>query len=219
MTLLSVFVYVVIFVFSAIIHEVSHGYVAHLRGDNTAKIMGRITLNPLSHIELFGSIVLPAMLLFLKSPILFGWARPVPVDSKNLKNPKLDIPLVSLAGPAANLLLALVSGLGIRLVRILPNFEVGLGASIQSFLYMMLVINVILAIINLIPIPPLDGSKVVTCFMPKDVAVKYMNLNSFVCLMVLLLLLSSGGVWALLHPVIDFFVITFGAIPYQFWTS
>ncbi|MDR1474365.1 MAG: site-2 protease family protein [Endomicrobium sp.] len=214
MTLLSVFIYVVVFIFSAIIHEVSHGYVAHLRGDNTAKLMGRITMNPLSHIELFGSILLPAMLLFLKSPILFGWAKPVPIDSRNFKNPKLDIPLVSLAGPSANLLLALVSGLGIRFIGMFPNFEVGFGASIQSFLYIMLIINVILTIINLIPIPPLDGSKVATYFMPRDVAVKYMNLNSFICLIALLLLLSSGGGWTLLHPVINFLVVTFSGIPY-----
>jgi Zn-dependent protease len=214
MTLLTVFIYVVVFIFSAIIHEVSHGYVAHLRGDNTAKLMRRITLNPLSHIELFGSILLPAMLLFLKSPILFGWAKPVPIDSRNFKNLKLDIPLVSLAGPSANLLLALVSGLGIRLIGMFSNFEVGFGASIQSFLYIMLVINVILTIINLIPIPPLDGSKVVTYFMPRDVAEKYMNLNSFICLIALLLLLSSGVAWTLLHPVINFFVVTFSGIPY-----
>jgi Zn-dependent protease len=214
MTILTVFIYVVIFIFSAIIHEISQGYVAHLRGDNTAKFMGRITLNPMSHIELFGSILLPAMLLFLKSPILFGWAKPVPIDYRNFKNPKLDIPLVSLAGPISNLLLALGAGLGIRLIGMFPNFESGFGAAIQSFFYIMLVINVILAIINLIPIPPLDGSKVITYFMPRDVAAKYMNLNSLICLILLLLLLSSRMTWSLLYPVIGFFVVTFSRIPY-----
>jgi Zn-dependent protease len=214
MTLLTVFIYVVVFIFSAIIHEISHGYVAHLRGDETAKLMGRITLNPLSHIELFGSIILPAMLLALKSPIIFGWAKPVPIDYRNFKNPKLDIPLVSLAGPVANLLLALVSGLGIRFIRMFPNFEAGFGASIESFLYIMLVLNIIFAIINLIPIPSLDGSKVVTYFMPRDIAAKYMNLNSFVCLIILLLLLSSGVAWSVLYPIISFFVVTFSGFPY-----
>ncbi|MDR3306321.1 MAG: site-2 protease family protein [Endomicrobium sp.] len=216
MTILNVFIYVVVFIFAAIIHEISHGYVAHLRGDDSAKLMGRITLNPLSHIELFGSIILPAMLLFLKSPILFGWAKPVPIDYRNFKKPKLDIPLVSLAGPIANLLIALASGLGIRLIGMFPSFEAGFVATsaIQSFLYIMLVINVILAIINLIPIPPLDGSKVATYFMPRDVATKYMNLNSFICLIALLLLLSSGAAWSLLYPVISFFVVTFSGFPY-----
>jgi Zn-dependent protease len=214
MTLLTVFIYIVIFIFSATIHEGSHAYVAHLRGDNTAKLMGRITLNPLSHIELFGSILLPVMLLFLKAPIIFGWAKPVSIDSRNLKNPKLDILLVCLAGPAANLLLALISGLGIRLIGMFPNFKVGFGDSIQAFLYIMLVINIILTIINLIPIPPLDGSKIVTYFMPRDVAVKYINLNAFICLIALLLLLSSDGAWTLLYPVINFFVVTFSGIPY-----
>ncbi|MDR0398868.1 site-2 protease family protein [Candidatus Endomicrobiellum devescovinae] len=214
MTVLTVFIYIVVFIFSAIIHEISHGYVAHLRGDDTAKLMGRITLNPLSHIDLFGSIILPAILLSLRSPILFGWAKPVPIDYRNFKNPKLDIPLVSLAGPSANLLLALVSGLGIRLIRIFPNFEAGFGAAIESFLYIMLIINVILTIINLIPIPPLDGSKVATFFMPRNIATKYMNINSFICLIVLLLLLSSGVAWSLLYPAISFFVTIFSGISY-----
>jgi len=214
MTVLTVFIYIVVFIFSAIIHEISHGYVAHLRGDDTAKLMGRITLNPLSHIDLFGSIILPAILLSLRSPILFGWAKPVPIDYRNFKNPKLDIPLVSLAGPIANLLLALVSGLGIRLIRIFPNFEAGFGAAIESFLYIMLIINVILTIINLIPIPPLDGSKVATFFMPRNIATKYMNINSFICLIVLLLLLSSGVAWSLLYPAISFFVTIFSGISY-----
>jgi Zn-dependent protease len=215
MTLLTVFIYVVVFIFSAIIHEIFHGFVAHLRGDDTAKLMGRITLNPLSHIELFGSIILPAILLSLKSPIIFGWAKPVPIDYRNFKNPKLDIPIVSLAGPIANLLLALVSGFGIRLIRIFPNFEAGFGASIQSFFYIMLIINVILTIINLIPIPPLDGSKVVCFFMPRDIVPKYININSFICLIVLLLLLSSSSVvWSLLYPAISFFVTIFSGISY-----
>jgi Zn-dependent protease len=214
MTLLIVFIYVVVFIFSAIIHEISHGYAAHLRGDDTAKLMGRITLNPLSHLELFGSIILPALLLSLKSPIIFGWAKPVPIDYRNFKNPKLDIPLVSLAGPIANLLLALVSGFGIRFIGIFPNFEAGFGAAIQSFLYIMLIVNVVLTIINLIPIPPLDGSKVATFFMPRDIATKYMNINPFICLIVLLLLLSSGVAWSLLYPVISFFVAIFSGIPY-----
>lgn len=214
MTVLTVFIYIVVFIFSAIIHEISHGYVAHLRGDDTAKLMGRITLNPLSHIDLFGSIILPAILLSLRSPILFGWAKPVPIDYRNFKNPKLDIPLVSLAGPIANLLLALVSGLGIRLIRIFPNFEAGFGAAIESFLYIMLIINVILTIINLIPVPPLDGSKVATFFMPRNIATKYMNINSFICLIVLLLLLSSGVAWSLLYPAISFFVTIFSGISY-----
>jgi Zn-dependent protease len=209
MTLLTVFIYVVVFIFSTIIHEISHGYVAHLRGDDTAKVMGRITLNPLSHIELFGSIILPAMLLSLKSPIIFGWAKPVPIDYRNFKNPKLDIPLVSLAGPVANLLLAWASGFGIRIIGMFPNFEMGFGAAVESFLYIMLVLNVIFAVINLLPIPPLDGSKVVTYFMPANIAAKYTNINSFACLILLLLLLSSGVASSVLHPIISFFVIIF----------
>jgi Zn-dependent protease len=154
------------------------------------------------------------MLLALKSPILFGWAKPIPIDYRNFRNPKLDIPLVSLAGPVANLLLALVSGIGIRIIGMFPSSEAGFGASIEAFLYIMLVLNVIFGVINLIPIPPLDGAKVLTYFMPRDVAAKYMNLNSFVCLILLLLLLSSGVAWRVLYPVISFFVIIFSGFHY-----
>jgi Zn-dependent protease len=211
---MAIFIYIVVFLFSAIIHEVAHGYVAHLRGDDTAKQLGRITLNPLPHIELFGSILLPAMLLIMQTPILFGWAKPVPINYRNLKNPRDDIPLVSFAGPASNILLAIFSGLGIRFIKLFPNFEAGFGASIESFLYIMLTINVILPVINLIPIPPLDGSKIITYFLPRDVAAKYMNLNQYICLLILFLVLSSGIAWRIIYPVINFFVVVFSGVSF-----
>ena len=206
---MAVFEYIVILIFSVIIHEVAHGYAAHLRGDDTAKIAGRITLNPISHIELFGSILLPIMLLLLKAPILFGWARPVPLNYKNLKNPRVDIPLVSLAGPASNMLLAFLSGLGIRLIKVFPNFEIGFGWSIKSFLYAMLIVNIVLVIINLIPIPPFDGSKIVMYFLPEKIAVKYLSLDPYICLIMLFVILSSEIIWGFIYPVINLFVMAF----------
>jgi Zn-dependent protease len=203
---MEVFVYIVVFVFSVIIHEVSHGYIAYLRGDDTAKNLGRITLNPFAHLELFGSIILPAMLLFMKAPILFGWAKPVPVNYANLKNPKIDSIIVSAAGPVSNMLLAVLSGLGIRSISYFVTFSNGFGGAIETFLYVMLNVNLVLAIINLIPIPPLDGSKIVAYFLPKDVARSYLSLNPFICLIILLIVLSSGLIWSFLYPVIKFFM-------------
>ncbi|MDR0800301.1 MAG: site-2 protease family protein [Endomicrobium sp.] len=211
---MAVFEYVVILLFSVIIHEVAHGYVAHLRGDDTAKMAGRITLNPISHIELFGSILFPVMLLLLKTPILFGWARPVPLNYKNLKNPRADIPLVSLAGPASNILLAFLSGLGIRLIKVFPSFELGFGWAIKSFLYAMLIVNIVLAVINLIPIPPFDGSKIVTYFLPEKIAVKYLNLNPYICLIMLFVILSSKILWRFIYPIVNFFVVVFSGITF-----
>jgi Zn-dependent protease len=210
------FIYVVVFLFSGVIHEVAHGYVAHLRGDDTAKMLGRITLNPLPHIELFGSIILPVMLLLVvKVPILFGWAKPVPINYNNLKNPKIDVPLISIAGPLANILLAVISGLVIRFIFAIPDFEAGFGGLIESFLDIMLRVNVTLSVINLIPLPPLDGSKVIAYFLPSSVAAIYLDLmdsNPFLCMIILFLILSSGMTWRFIHSVINFFVTIFSGV-------
>jgi Zn-dependent protease len=203
---MEIFIYIVIFIFSAVIHEVSHGYVAYLRGDDTAKDLGRITLNPFVHLELFGSIVLPSMLLFMKAPILFGWAKPIPINYANFKKPNLDGAVVSFAGPASNILLAVFSGIGIRIISQFTDFSKGFGGSIETFLYLMLNINLILAVINLIPIPPLDGSKIVAYFLPKKISKSYLSLNPFVCLIILFVVLSSGLVWNILYPIIHFFL-------------
>ncbi|MCA6070227.1 MAG: site-2 protease family protein [Endomicrobium sp.] len=209
------FIYVVVFLFSGVIHEVAHGYVAHLRGDDTAKMLGRITLNPLPHVELFGSIILPVTLLVMKAPFLFGWAKPVPVTYNNLKNPKIDVPLISIAGPLSNILLAVISGLGIRLIFAIPDFEAGFGGLLEPFLYIMLKVNVTLSVINLIPFPPLDASKVIAYFLPSSVATIYldlMNSNPFLCMIILFLILSSGMIWRFIYSVINFFVTIFSGV-------
>jgi Zn-dependent protease len=183
--------YVAILLFSAIIHEVAHGYVAYLRGDDTAKRAGRITLNPIPHIELLGTILLPAMLLFLKAPVLLGWAKPVPLNYRNLKDPRKDIPLICLAGPASNIFLAFLSVLGLHIMKYFSNFELRNNRLIEHSLYIMVVLNVVLAIINLIPVPPFDGSKILTYFLPEKIAARYLNLNPYICLIVLCVILSS----------------------------
>ncbi len=211
---MTILVYIVVLLFSVIIHEVAHGYVAYIRGDDTAKRSGRITLNPIPHIDLFGSILLPASLAIMHAPVLFGWAKPVPVNFARLKNPRVDVPLVSVAGPLSNILLAVISAMLIRVINFFPGlYALEFAKSFEALLYMMVVVNIVLPIINLIPIPPLDGSKVVTYFMPRELAYKYLNINPYLCFVVLLILLWSGVIWKLIAPIINFCVAVLVGVP------
>ena len=150
---LSIIIFIFILLFSVIFHEVAHGLAAEKLGDPTARYAGRLTLNPIPHIDPFGSILLPAFLLLVNSPILFGAAKPVPVDFRNLRNLKRDMILVSFAGPATNLILAVLAAVVLRFI---PNVS-DLGIQLLARTVML---NVVLAFFNLIPIPPLDGSKI-----------------------------------------------------------
>lgn len=156
--------YFIVFIFSAIIHEVSHGAAALKFGDTTAKDQGRLTLNPIKHIDPVGSVVLPLMLLVLNSPVIFGWAKPVPFNPFNLKNPKKESGLIALAGPASNLVIAIIFGIILKLAALFSGY---LNPSIFIFLNIIILVNIILAIFNLTPIPPLDGSKVLFSLLPK----------------------------------------------------
>ena len=156
---------IVILIFSVVIHEVSHGFVANYLGDSTAKQAGRLTLNPIPHLDPIGSILVPGFLIlmsgFMGGGIIFGWAKPVPVNTYNLRDQKYGSAKVSLAGPGSNLLLALVFGLALRF---LPIFE--FNPMLAEAFFSIIFINILLAIFNLIPIPPLDGSHVLFTFLP-----------------------------------------------------
>jgi len=188
--------------FAVTIHEVAHGWVAYRLGDPTAKWSGRLTLNPIRHLDPMGSFILPLMLFFFRSPIIFGYARPVPVNFNNLANPRRDMILVAAAGPAANLLCAFVSGL---LCRQLARLSLWLGSSFFSGvlidLAMMLkysvLINVILAIFNMIPIPPLDGGRVLTGLLPRAQAAQLARVERFGIIIVIFLLLTHMLDWIL----------------------
>jgi len=142
----------IVLILSVIAHEVAHGYAANTLGDPTARLAGRLTLNPLPHIDLMGSIILPGLLVFTGSPIMFGWAKPVPYNPYNLKNQRWGETLVALAGAATNILLALIFGLIVRYGTIL-----GLDAAALSLAASITFINLFLSLFNLIPFPPLDG--------------------------------------------------------------
>jgi len=153
----------IILLFSVVIHEVSHGYAALYLGDKTAEYEGRLTLNPLKHIDMLGTIILPALSLMLPGSLLFGWAKPVPFNPYNLRNRRWGEAIVAAAGPASNIIIALVFGLFIRFYLIpqgLINGPIGQLCSI------IVLVNVTLAIFNLVPIPPLDGSKILTALLP-----------------------------------------------------
>ncbi|MBT3336198.1 MAG: site-2 protease family protein, partial [Methylococcales bacterium] len=156
-------VWVIPVVFAITVHEVAHGWVAKLRGDNTASMLGRLTLNPVKHIDWIGTVLVPGILILSFTGFIFGWAKPVPVNDKNLANPRVDMALVAVAGPVANVLMAL---LWAGIARIGVSVEV---ESISSpLIYMGIAgvsINLVLALINLIPVPPLDGSRVLACLL------------------------------------------------------
>ena len=159
----AVFVIAVI-VMSAVIHEVMHGVAADKLGDPTARFQGRLTLNPIPHLDMFGSILLPAMLALTNSPLLFGWAKPVPYNPFNLRPGRFSEAIVAGAGPASNLAIALLGGLIIR-SGFLPGME--------SVIFIIVLVNVMLFLFNLIPIPPLDGSKIASAILPQALSRGY----------------------------------------------
>ena len=153
---------------SVVIHEVAHGYVAYLNGDDTARLQGRLTLNPIKHLDIFGSIVLPLILIITNAGFVFGWAKPVPYNPNNLRNGKKGVILVSIAGILANLFLAIIFGLLIHFGALLglPAYNAISPDPFYRIATSIVIVNIVLALFNLIPVPPLDGSKVLFAFLP-----------------------------------------------------
>src|SRR3990167_349871 len=171
-------------IFAITVHEAAHGWVASKFGDKTASIMGRVTLNPAKHIDLFGTIILPLMMLTLGG-FIFGWAKPVPIAWQNLRNPRRDMAFVALAGPGANLVMAFFWAILAKcshLIFINPHMHETLRST-ALFIHLTsrfgIMINCVLLIINLIPIPPLDGSRVIASLLPPELAKKYNRLEYY----------------------------------------
>jgi Zn-dependent protease len=166
-------------IFAITVHEVAHGWVAKKYGDNTASSLGRLTLNPIKHIDLFGTIILPGLLLMTGTGFIFGWAKPVPVDPRNFKNPLQDMAIVALAGPVANLLMAVAWALVIRLGATIGAGAEAISHPLISMGFAGISINLSLALINLLPIPPLDGSRVLSGLLPSYWAWQYNRLEPY----------------------------------------
>ena len=183
---------IIILIFSIVIHEVSHGVMANYLGDPTAKYAGRLTLNPIPHIDPIGSIILPGILIMMNmilpgGGIIFGWAKPVPINPYNFRDQKYGSAKVALAGPAANLVIALVFGLSLRFFPVLVAFP-GFDLMFSYIVY----INILLAVFNLLPVPPLDGSHILFTFLPPGME----NIKIF---------LSQFGLFILLFIIFFFF--------------
>jgi len=198
MDLMLGLVSLIILVYSAILHEIAHGFVAERLGDPTARLMGRLTLNPKSHIDPFMSILLPLLLILSGSPVIFGAAKPVPVDPFNLREPKKDMAIVSLAGPGTNILIAIIFALICRFLFPGLPLEVIRSSGFVGFtLGTIVYINLLLAIFNLIPIPPLDGSKIFALILPDREAATYLSIGTFGILIIFFLLMFPIGGFSL----------------------
>jgi Zn-dependent protease len=199
MQLLRIVALLVFLIPSVALHEYAHGWVSNRLGDPTPRLYGRLTLDPRAHIDPFWTVLFPLMLLILSNfTFTFGMAKPVPINPRYYKNERLGLALSGMAGPLTNLVLAALMGLAIKTTPYL------------SFLDLVVMLNVVLAIFNLVPIPPLDGSKVVAFFLPPQVAYSYLGWERYGFLfLILLLTLFNRLFWAIIGPVINFFLYLF----------
>lgn len=181
-----------IFIYSIILHEISHGLMAERLGDPTARLSGRLKLNPLSHIDPWMSILFPLLLIMSGSPIIFGSAKPVPIDPYNLRNPRKDMGLIGLAGPATNLLIAIGLSLIARLTYFLFPYSF-----LMEILKYGCQINIILAVFNLIPLPPLDGGRIAVAFLPEKYSDALASLERFGLLIIIFLLMFPSRLFSL----------------------
>ncbi len=166
---------IIALIVSIILHEMAHGYAANALGDPTARLQGRLSPNPLVHIDLLGSIILPALLIISNAGILFGWAKPVPYNPYNLRNQKWGEALVAIAGPAVNVFLAVIFSVIIRSAEVL-----NLGTSFVQMAWYIVYINILLALFNMLPIPPLDGSKILMAVLPYKLQQKYKEFTMWI---------------------------------------
>lgn len=180
-------------VFAITVHEAAHGYVANALGDSTARSLGRLTLNPLKHIDPIGTVVVP-LVLYAIGGFMFGWAKPVPVDTRNFKSPSVDMALVAAAGPLSNLVMAIIWAV---------ILAIGInGELLRAMALAGVSINVVLFALNVLPIPPLDGSKIVAHFLPISIRRSYEGIEQY-GLIILLVLMATGVLSVVLRPMVN----------------
>ncbi len=192
-------VFYIPFLFALCFHEFAHGLVAKWRGDRTAEMMGRLTLNPAAHVDWLGTVMLPIMAIVFSSPIFFGWAKPVPVNERNLKSPRKDMFWVALAGPLSNVILAIIGaillGFSFRFFQFSPYLS-----AIKNLLDVFIRTNLFLAVFNILPLHPLDGGKVLARFLPAEINYK-LEQNQQISSMILMMLVLTGALQILAYPV------------------
>lgn len=201
-TLQIIAVWVLPVLFAITVHEVAHGWVASKLGDKTALMMGRLTLNPARHIDPIGTIIVPGLLLILGG-FIFGWAKPVPIDWHKLKNPRRDIALVAIAGPLANICMAIMWAITVKLALFLLNHKFPGGEAIFYMGKAGITINLMLAVLNMLPIPPLDGSRIISSLLPPTLSQQFNRLEPF-GFFVLLALLALGILPYLIAPPVQY---------------
>lgn len=194
---------IIILIFSAILHEIAHGWVAGRLGDPTAKLLGRLTLNPIPHIDPILSILIPLLLILGGSPVIIGGAKPVPVDPFNFRDPKKDMALVSLAGPMTNFLIAFIVAFVFKFIAPFIN-----DPFLLSVIYTIVQLNILLGIFNLLPVPPLDGSKVLALFLPEEASKTYLGIGSFGIFILFFLLMPFSPIplGQILAQLLNFFM-------------
>lgn len=209
---MQIIIMVFVLLFAITVHEAAHGWAALKLGDPTAYHLGRVTLNPIAHIDPVGTIIFPLILIMTRAPFLFGWAKPVPVNPLNLRNPRRDNLLISAAGPLSNLTVAFLAFFGIIILKYLdPNLFYVRGRFsylIFLILYYTVMLNVILATFNFIPIPPLDGSGVLLGLLSDEAAQKYEQIRPYGFIIIILLWITGilRIIFSLVLGIVDFFI-------------
>ncbi|MCB5184731.1 site-2 protease family protein [Methylobacillus gramineus] len=201
-------IYALPVIFAITVHEAAHGYAAKHFGDTTAQSLGRITLNPIKHIDPIGTILVPALLVLSGTGFLFGWAKPVPVDYARLRDPKRDMRWVAAAGPASNFAMAIFWALVFKFSSILPA---DLAVPVAYMGQAGILVNVVLMVLNLLPLPPLDGGRIAVSLMPNHMAYKFAQLERY-GFIILLVLMFTGILSKIMMPFISLFLAFFAGI-------
>lgn len=198
----QIIIYALPILFAVTVHEVAHGFMASKLGDKTAKMLGRLTLNPIKHIDLIGTILVPLSLIILGSKVIFGWAKPVPINPQNLKKPRRDLALISIVGPFSNLFMAIFWAAIMKISLLLMQHGVQIAFPLVLMGNAGIVINLVLGVLNLIPIPPLDGGHFIAAILPPRASYYYTRFEHY-GFIIIFVLIMTGVLNTVLNPIIN----------------